>query len=105
VILSDGVVAANGSIDELRGLGHGVTIVVDGDPRALADELARRDVPCRLDAAHVVVDRDDDVTLDTIRDTLADLCVPLRSLHPRRRSLEDVFLGRGEEHDVEVGVA
>jgi ABC-2 type transport system ATP-binding protein len=105
VILSDGVVAANGSIDELRGLGHGVTIVVDGDPRALADELARRDVPCRLDATHVVVDRDDDVTLDTIRDTLAELCVPLRSLQPRRRSLEDVFLGRGEERDVEVGVA
>jgi ABC-2 type transport system ATP-binding protein len=105
VILSDGVVAANGSIDELRGLGHGVTIDVDGDPRALADELARRDVPCRLDAAHVVVDRADDITLDTIRDTLADLGVPLRSLQPRRRSLEDVFLGRGKEHEVEVGVA
>ena len=58
-----------------------------------------------LDAAHVLVDGDDDRTLDTIRDTLADLGLPLRSLQPRRRSLEDVFLGRGEEHDVEVGVA
>jgi ABC-2 type transport system ATP-binding protein len=105
VILRDGVVAANGSINELRGMGHGVTVDIDGDPRALADELARRDVPCRLDATHVLVDSEDDRTLDAIRDTLADLGLPLRSLTPRRRSLEDVFLGRGEEHDVEVGVA
>jgi ABC-2 type transport system ATP-binding protein len=104
VILRDGVVAANGSINELRGIGHGVTVDIDGDPRALVDELARRDVPCRLDATHVLVDSEDDRTLDAIRDTLADLGLPLRSLTPRRRSLEDVFLGRGEEHDVEVGV-
>ena len=105
VILRDGVVAANGSINELRGIGHGVVIDVDGEPRALFDELVRRDVPCRLDATRVLVGSDDDGTLDTIRDSLADLGLPLRSLTPRRRSLEDVFLGRGEEHDVEVGVA
>jgi ABC-2 type transport system ATP-binding protein len=105
VILRDGVVAANGSINELRGIGHGVTVDIDGDPRTLVDELSRRDVPCRLDAAHVLVDSEDDRTLDAIRDTLADLGLPLRSLTPRRRSLQDVFLGRGEELDVEVGVA
>ncbi len=105
VILRDGVVAANGSINELRGIGHGVSVDIDGDPRTFVDELAQRDVPCRLDAAHVLIDSEDDRTLDAIRDTLADLGLPLRSLTPRRRSLEDVFLGRGEEHDVEVGVA
>jgi len=105
VILRDGVVAANGSIDALRGIGHGLTVDVDGDPRVLVDELARRDVPCRLDAAHVVFDSEDDRTLDAIRDVLADLGLPLRALTPRRRSLEDVFLGRGEEHDVEGVVA
>jgi len=105
VILRDGVVAANGSINELRGIGHGVVIDVDGEPQALVDELARRDVPCRLDVTRVLVGSDDDGTLDAIRDALADLHLPLRSLTPRRRSLEDVFLGRGEEHDVEVGVA
>jgi ABC-2 type transport system ATP-binding protein len=105
VILRDGVVAANGSINELRGIGHGVVIDVDGEPQALVDELTRRDVPCRLDVTRVLVASDDDGTLDAIRDALADLGLPLRSLTPRRRSLEDVFLGRGEEHDVEVGVA
>jgi ABC-2 type transport system ATP-binding protein len=105
VILRDGVVAANGSINELRGIGHGMVIDVDGEPQALVDELVRRDVPCRLDATRVLVGSDDDGTLDAIRDALADLGLPLRSLTPRRRSLEDVFLGRGEEHDVEVGVA
>ena len=105
VILRDGLVAANGSINELRGIGHGVVIDVDGEPQALVDELVRREVPCRLDATRVVVGRDDDGTLDAIRDALADLGLPLRSLTPRRRSLEDVFLGRGDEHEVEVGVA
>ena len=105
VILRDGVVAANGSINELRGIGHGMVIDVDGEPQALVDELTRRDVPCRLDVTRVLVASDDDGTLDAIRDALADLGLPLRSLTPRRRSLEDVFLGRNEEHDVEVGVA
>jgi ABC-2 type transport system ATP-binding protein len=104
VILRDGVVAANGSINELRGIGRGVMVHVDGDPQLLVDELARRFVPCRVDGTRVLVGSDDDGTLDAIRDTLADLRLPLRSLTPRRRSLEDVFLGRGEEHDVEVGV-
>ena len=106
VILRDGVVAANGSINDVRGIGHGVTVDVDGDPQRLVDELTQRNVPCRLDATHVLVDGEDDPTLDAIRDALADLALPLRSLKPRRRSLEDVFLGRGEQHDdVEVGVA
>ena len=64
VILRDGVVAANGSINELRGIGHGVTVDIDGDPQRLVDELARRGVPCRVDATHVLVDGEDDRTLD-----------------------------------------
>ena len=105
VILRDGVVAANGSINELRGIGHGLTVDVDGDPQGLVDELSRRGVASRLDATHVLVDSEDDRTLDVIRDALADLALPLRALRPRRRSLEDVFLGRGEEHDeIQVGV-
>ncbi len=107
VILRDGVVAADGSINELRGIGHGLTIDVDGDPQRLVDELARRGVASRLDATRVLVETEDDSTLDTIRDAVADLDLPLRALRPRRRSLEDVFLGRGDEQDdaVEVGVS
>ncbi len=107
VILRDGVVAADGSINELRGIGHGLTIDVDGDPQRLVDELARRGVASRLDATRVLVETEDDRTLDTIRDAVADLDLPLRALRPRRRSLEDVFLGRGDEHDdvVEVSVS
>ena len=90
----------------MRGIGHGMTVDVDGDPQRLVDELMRREVPCRVDATHVLVDHEDDRTLDAVRDALADLGLPLRALKPRRRSLEDVFLGLGQEHDdVEVGVA
>jgi ABC-2 type transport system ATP-binding protein len=107
VILRDGVVAADGSINELRGIGHGLTIDVDGDPQRLVDELARRGVASRLDATRVLAETEDDRTLDTIRDAVADLDLSLRALRPRRRSLEDVFLGRGDEQDdaVEVGVS
>ena len=107
VILRDGIVAADGSINELRGIGHGVTIDVDGDPQRLVDELAQRCVASRIDATRVLVATEDDRTLDTIRDAIADLGLPLRALRPRRRSLEDVFLGRGDEHpdDVEVSVS
>ena len=106
VILRDGVVAANASINDLRGIGHGMTVDVDGDPQRLVDELSRRGVPSRVDATHVLVDTEDEHTLDIIRDAVADLAVPLRALRPRRRSLEDVFLGRVAEHDeVEVGAA
>ena len=107
VILRDGIVAADGSINELRGIGQGVTIDVDGDPQRLVDELAQRGVASRIDATRVLVATDDDRTLDTIRDAIADVGLPLRALRPRRRSLEDVFLGRGDEHpdDVEVSVS
>jgi ABC-2 type transport system ATP-binding protein len=97
VILRDGEVAANGSIDELRGVGHGLTVEVGGDVGAFADTLARRGVTCRVDGRRVVVAAGDDLTLDVIRDAVADLDLPLRALKPRRRSLEDVFLGRVDD--------
>jgi ABC-2 type transport system ATP-binding protein len=106
VILRDGEVAANGSIDELRGVGHGVTVEPDGDPGVLAGALTRHGIICRVEASRVWVDVDDDATLDLIRDTLAHLGMPLRSLRPQRRSLEDVFLGRGGAESFEsAGVA
>jgi ABC-2 type transport system ATP-binding protein len=93
VILGDGHVVANGSIDELRGVGSGMVIEVDGDAAAFADELVRRGLQAVVDASRVLVDTADDRSLDIIRDALADGGVGLRRLQPRRMSLEDVFLG------------
>jgi ABC-2 type transport system ATP-binding protein len=93
VILGDGRVVASGSIDELRGVGSGMVIVVDGGAEVFAAELVRRGLQAAVDASRVMVDTSDDRSLDIIRDALADGNVGLRRLQPRRMSLEDVFLG------------
>ena len=99
VILRDGEVAANGSIDELRGVGHGLTVEVDAGVDIFTRRLNERGVACRIEGSRVLVADADDPTLDLIRDTVADLGLPLRGLRPRRRSLEDVFLGLGDDGD------
>jgi ABC-2 type transport system ATP-binding protein len=96
VILGDGQVVANGSIDELRGGGTGMLVEIDGDPQAFAAELLRRGLHAEVDGSKVLVDSSDDDTLDLIRDALVDCQFGLRRLQPRRLSLEDVFLGLSE---------
>jgi ABC-2 type transport system ATP-binding protein len=93
VILGDGKVVANDSIDELRGGSRGLLVEVDGDAHLVAHELVRRGVPVDIDAARLTVSGDDDRTLDLVRDVIADLDMGLRRLQSRRLSLEDVFLG------------
>jgi ABC-2 type transport system ATP-binding protein len=97
VILGDGHVVANGSIDELRGTSRGTLVEIDGDTGAFAGELARRGLQARVDGRRVLVETSDDSSLDLIRDAIADGGLALRRLQPRRLSLEDVFLGLGEE--------
>jgi ABC-2 type transport system ATP-binding protein len=93
VILGDGLVVASGSIEELRGVGSGLIIEVDGDPRPLAVALGTHGLTATVDASRVIVETSDDHTLDLVRDCIAELGLPLRKLQPRRLSLEDVFLG------------
>jgi ABC-2 type transport system ATP-binding protein len=95
VILGDGRIVANGSIEELRGAGAGMLVEVDaGAATRLADALCARGLAATCDSAsRVLVDTGDDETLDLIRDVLADSGIALRRLQPRRLSLEDVFLG------------
>jgi ABC-2 type transport system ATP-binding protein len=103
VILGDGQVVANGSIEELRGTGQGVTIEIEGDATALAAELNRRGLTAQADGSRVLVDDGDDHSLDVIRDALAAHRIPLRRLQPRRLSLEDVFLGLEDVEALGIG--
>jgi ABC-2 type transport system ATP-binding protein len=93
VILGEGKVVANGSIEELRGVGNGMIVEIDGDAVAFAAALAGRGLRAEADGRRVLVETGDDRSLDVIRDTLAENRIPLRRLQPRRLSLEDVFLG------------
>jgi ABC-2 type transport system ATP-binding protein len=97
VILGDGAVVASGSIDELRGVGSGTYVEVDGPGSAerLVAALVPRGLSAVVDGARIAIETSDDRTLDIVRDTVADLGLGLRRLQPRRLSLEDVFLGLG----------
>ncbi|HEV8298150.1 MAG TPA: ABC transporter ATP-binding protein [Acidimicrobiales bacterium] len=97
VILADGRVVANGSIDELRGGGQGMVVELDGDMQRVAGALAARGVTADVDGSRVMVHGADDQTLDAVRDAVAEVGAGLRRLEPRRLSLEDVFLGTGQE--------
>lgn len=93
VILGDGLVVANGAIEDLRGAGTGTIVEVDWGADDLVKALHAIGIEAVADVSRVVVDSGDDATLDAIRDTIATLGLPLRRLQPRRLSLEDVFLG------------
>jgi ABC-2 type transport system ATP-binding protein len=93
VILGAGRVVANGSIDELRGGGQGTVLEVDDRAADVARVLHERGVATRVDGNRIVVDRTDDAVLDLLRDAVTVTGTGLRRLHPRRRTLEEVFLG------------
>lgn len=92
VIIAHGRVVANGSIEELRGGGSGMVLEVVRRAAEVAARLVQLGVPAEADRNKVVLGRGDEQALDLARDAVADLDAGLRSLQPRRLSLEDVFL-------------
>lgn len=102
VILKDGRVAASGGIDELKGVGKGVTIEVDWGAAELAARLGSRGLSVASDASRLVVTPGEGLaalTQDDLfrvaRDDVSDLQLPLRRLQNRTVSLEEVFLEVG----------
>ncbi len=95
VILADGMVAASGSLAELRGTGEGLLLDLDADPaqRAqVAEALRSSGADVRDDGPRMLVTGDDDL-FDRVRDAVVDAGAGIRRLQPRTVSLEDVFLG------------
>lgn len=95
VILHDGMVAASGSLAELRGTGEGLVLEVDSDPqqRTLVAELLRAaGAEVRDDGSRMLVTGSEDL-FDLVRDAVVDAGAGIRRLQPRTVSLEDVFLG------------
>ncbi len=69
-----------------------VVVDVDRGAEELVRALAGREVPARLVDGTVEVDVTGDADLDTIRDVVADLGLPLNRLSSRAGSLDEVFL-------------
>lgn len=102
VILKDGRVTASGGIDELKGVGKGVTVEVDWGAEQLADRLRQRHLVVLQEERRLVVTPAADATalsqtdlFRVVRDDVSDLALPLRRLHDRTVSLEEVFLEVG----------
>jgi ABC-2 type transport system ATP-binding protein len=103
VIISEGLVVANDTIEVLRGAGGGLLVDIDSaNPAVVANALRQRGLEITLDGPQIIVTRDDDAALDLVRDVLVDLGAGVRRLEPRRRSLEDVFFTM--DHEVTSGV-
>ena len=64
--------------------------VEEGAPR-LADALQRQGLSATADGRTVLVDFADDRPWDLVRDTIADLELPLVRIEQRRRGLEELF--------------
>ncbi|MSV90426.1 MAG: ATP-binding cassette domain-containing protein [Actinobacteria bacterium] len=93
VILGGGQVVANGTIEELRGGGQGVVVVVDDHGADVAALLRARRIELHLDGNRITISSTDEAVLDLVRDAVAQVGTGLRRLHPRRLTLEEVFLG------------
>lgn len=100
VILKDGRVTASGGIDELKGVGQGLTIDVDRGAAELAARLSARGLTVVVEVSRMVVTAgsspvDQHDLLRVVRDDIADLALPVRRLQSRTVSLEEVFLEVG----------
>jgi ABC-2 type transport system ATP-binding protein len=93
VILGGGHVVANGTIEELRGGGQGVVVEVDDHGTEVAAVLRGRSLDLHVDGNHITITSTDEIALDMVRDAVAQVGTGLRRLHPRRLTLEEVFLG------------
>jgi ABC-2 type transport system ATP-binding protein len=98
VIIDAGVAVAGGQLSDLRGPAGEVEVDIDDGPdaaEALAARLRQLGAAAIADHSAVIVAVEGPVVYDMLRDAIADLGLSLRRLHPRRASLEDVFLATG----------
>ena len=93
VILDGGRVSRHGRLDDLRARDdHELLVEVDGNPTGLVDALRGRGLAAVAAGQVITVALEGEIVHDIVRDTLAELGVPLRRLEQRRASLEEVFL-------------
>ncbi len=93
VIVEGGTVVHQGTLDDLRRGPAGLVIEVDERTEELAALLRGRGLAVTEDGGRLLLA---DGNSDAVRDAVAELGVGIRRLAPRGRTLEDVYMGRGE---------
>jgi ABC-2 type transport system ATP-binding protein len=100
VALEGGRLRHAGPVAHLTG-GTGTLLVeVDEGEALLLERLRLRGCTAVLDGRFVLVQLEGDALLDTIRDTLAELELPVARIAPRRARIEDLFRGSTAEAHV-----
>ena len=79
-----------------------LVVEVDEGREDLAAELAARGLAPRPDGRALLVQIGSDATYDQVRDAVADLGLPLHRLEQRRRRVEELFRGDGDERGAAV---
>jgi ABC-2 type transport system ATP-binding protein len=95
VILSGGRVVVSGGLDELRAGEAGLIVDLDGDPAGVVERLAGFTVA--VDGRRLVIEGDEGLAADAVRDACVALGVGIRRLQRRMATLEDVFLAAQPE--------
>ena len=90
------VAGATGSLLERTGL---LSVDVGPDRGDLVAALAARSLAAQVVNGLIEVSVEDDEDIDTVRDVVAELGLPLRRMTTRLTSLDDVFLDRATHHD------
>jgi ABC-2 type transport system ATP-binding protein len=101
VILNGGVVAAAGTLDELRGSGEGVAVELEGDQHLIDLTLTTihaTGATIRHDGRGFLITGDQHL-FTVVRDAIASSGIGVRRLGRRTVSLEEVFLGVGAGAD------
>ena len=96
VMLDGGRVLRSGPLAALAETADRITLRVLDDPAPVIAALERRGAEVTSDGHTILLRHDTGDPFDLARDALAETGTTLRSLEPRRSSLEDIFLEAGE---------
>jgi ABC-2 type transport system ATP-binding protein len=77
-------------------------IEVEGDGDKLTAILNERGIAAQRSGRYILVEKEDDAILDTIRDTIVELDLGLIKLEQSRRRLEELFQPEPEEQPADV---
>ena len=91
VVIDGGRLLRADSMTSFTEVSHLLLVEVDEGLAELAAELAARGLPPRREDRGVLVQIVSDTTYDQVRDTVADLGLPLHRLEQRRRRVEELF--------------
>ncbi|MCC6383320.1 MAG: ABC transporter ATP-binding protein [Dehalococcoidia bacterium] len=100
VVIEGGKLLRQGSIDEFTARRQAIGVEVEHGEEALASVLAARGLSAIVDGRNVMVALDGDAAYTIVRDTVADLELPLIRLEQARGSLEEIFRDQAKETPV-----